>query len=512
MDKKILKWNFIFQYGWVLTNIFNSILLLPLYLKNIDKDTLGIWLATGNILSWMTLADPGVGEVLQQRIAELMGRHQHAEIKKTIGSGVAASVAILIISITLGFVFYVFVGAIIDKDVSSYPHLSSALLISIISTGLMLISFSLSGINQGLHNSAQVAISSLSANFVFLIVNILGLYLGYGVLSIALANLARALFINAYNIISLSSITKRLHLQIIFERRHFQKFIRIFSFTSASKIITGLSASLEMIVLARYISPAMITIYEINKRPINITYSLIGRHSVALMPSISHSKGTGDKKSILELLDIQFRFYLYAAIFASLLFLFNYEYIITAWTGQGQYAGNQIIWLLIASFFLNLISYFMATIGYALGDIKMNSFYNIIRNLIFGVMIFFSARYYGIIGTVVVSIVFVLAGDLFFYARRLSRLGYLETIFQKSTIRKGAIIMLTAMLAGWAFREMIAQLMPVGLYFSLFIINAGIFSLFFALLILGVDSGMRIKSKELARKYVFTPLSKIKRA
>ncbi|MBC8035354.1 MAG: hypothetical protein H7Y03_14490, partial [Chitinophagaceae bacterium] len=161
MDKKILKWNFIFQYGWVLTNIFNSILLLPLYLKNIDKDTLGIWLATGNILSWMTLADPGVGEVLQQRIAELMGRHQHAEIKKTIGSGVAASVAILIISIMLGFVFYIFVGAIIDKDVSSYPHLSSALMISIISTGLMLISFSLSGINQGLHNSAQVAISSL---------------------------------------------------------------------------------------------------------------------------------------------------------------------------------------------------------------------------------------------------------------------------------------------------------------------------------------------------------------
>ncbi len=68
MDKKILKWNFIFQYGWVLTNIFNSILLLPLYLLHIDATTLGVWLATGNILGWMTLVDPGVGEVLQQKI------------------------------------------------------------------------------------------------------------------------------------------------------------------------------------------------------------------------------------------------------------------------------------------------------------------------------------------------------------------------------------------------------------------------------------------------------------
>jgi hypothetical protein len=32
MNKKILKWNFIFQYGYVITNIINSIILLPLYL------------------------------------------------------------------------------------------------------------------------------------------------------------------------------------------------------------------------------------------------------------------------------------------------------------------------------------------------------------------------------------------------------------------------------------------------------------------------------------------------
>ena len=45
MDKKLLRWNFIFQYGWVLTNMLSALLLLPLYLKNIDKDTLGVWLA-----------------------------------------------------------------------------------------------------------------------------------------------------------------------------------------------------------------------------------------------------------------------------------------------------------------------------------------------------------------------------------------------------------------------------------------------------------------------------------
>ena len=39
MDRKILRWNFIFQYGYVITNIINSIILLPFYLKKIDPST-----------------------------------------------------------------------------------------------------------------------------------------------------------------------------------------------------------------------------------------------------------------------------------------------------------------------------------------------------------------------------------------------------------------------------------------------------------------------------------------
>src|SRR5215203_4260996 len=106
MNKEVLKWNMIFQYGFVLTNIFNSIILLPLYLKNIDAETLGIWLATGNILAWMIFADPGVGEVLQQKIAELRGKNQTDEIGVTIGSGFVASAIILVLSILVGFTFY----------------------------------------------------------------------------------------------------------------------------------------------------------------------------------------------------------------------------------------------------------------------------------------------------------------------------------------------------------------------------------------------------------------------
>ena len=68
----------------------------------------------------------------------------------------------------------------------------------------------------------------------------------------------------------------------------------------------------------------------------------------------------------------QFRFYSYAALFTSLMFLLTYHDLITVWTGAGHYAGNTILYLLIANFFFSLIGFFMSNMGYALGDIKRN--------------------------------------------------------------------------------------------------------------------------------------------
>lgn len=489
MDKKILRWNFVFQYGYVLTNIFNSILLLPLYLKHIDASTLGIWLATGNVLGWITLVDPGVGEVLQQKIAELRGKKENDEIGKLIGSGFIASAIILLISVAFGFVCYLFLGAIINKDISQYPHLSMAIIITVFSTGMSLVSFSMSGINQGMHNSAPVAISSVSANFLFLFVNLLFLYLGFGVMSIAIANLFRGVFINVYTISSLLRLLKKEGLKLVYDMPYFKGFIKIFSFTSVSKIITGISYSVDMIVLARYIAPANITIYEINRRPINISYSLVGRHSVALMPLLSHAQGRGDKAYILNLINNQFKFYSYAAMFVALIFFFNYNYLITAWTGKGQYAGNTIVHLLIINFFIGLLAYFMLNMGYALGDIKMNSLFNIVRSLCYGVFIFFAAKYFGITGTLVV-VFFISLMDLIFYNIRIYKLGYFDAAFFKTCARLWLIIVPSSFVAGWGLKLLVEDFVPDQMYFFKLLSNSALFTIFFILLVLLVDNNM----------------------
>jgi O-antigen/teichoic acid export membrane protein len=509
MNNRILKWNFVFQYGYVLTNIINSIILLPLYLQNIDQSTLGIWLATGNILAWMTLADPGVGDVLQQKIAELRGKKLFGEVGKTIGSGFIASALLLVISVAAGFLFYFLIGVIIDKDIAQYPNLEVALILTVIATGLSLVSFSMSGINQGLHNSAQVAIAALVANVVFLVFNIFFLYLGLGVISIAFANLIRTIFINVYNMISMHRHIIREKLRVIYDLAHFKKFIRIFSFTSASRIIGGFTASMDMIILGRFIAPHLITIFEINKRPINMTGSMIGRHSVALMPLVSHAKGSQDHQSIIKLISQQFRFYSYVALFTSLLFWLVYPDLITAWTGAGHYAGDTIVHLLILNFFFGLISYFMANMGYALGDIKRNSIINIVKGIVLAPLLIWSAKEFAITGMLVVTLSATLVIDLAFFTWRLYKLGYLQTSLVKDLFSKWLIIVPASLLVFWFCREIANSWLPANFHLYKVVLAGGIFTVSFVLLLLLADAYILEMARKLRDRYLLTPYNKI---
>lgn len=512
MNKKVLKWNFVFQYGYVLTNIFNSIILLPLYVKHIDAATLGIWLATGNVLNWITLTDPGVGDVLQQKIAELKGKSLKREIGLTIGAGLFASTIILLFSILIGFVFYFLLGTIINKDVSIYPHLQTALMLSIIAIGMSLVSFSMSGINQGLQNSADVAIATILANVLFLITNVILLYKGFGVISIAFSNLTRSVFINIYNFVSMLKVMKLDQIAMEFNIPFFKKFIKIFSFTSISRIITGLSGSIDMIMLARFIPPSMITVYEINKRPINMTAGLIGRHSVALMPLISHGKGKGDEESVVKFIGSQFKIYSYAVLFAALMFWLTYKNLISTWTGSSKFAGNTILYFLIANFFLGLIGYFMSNMCYALGDIKMNSIINMVKGALLGVTMYFVAQKYGIIGTLCVFLFIGSFTDIFYFSYRLFKLGFLKATVIRNIFGIWIIIVPLSVLVGWACNLLTNHLFAANIYLLKLLVSGFIFTAFFLLIVLLFDKEMRDTFKDLKDKFLVGPFYKTKGA
>ena len=73
-------WNFFFLNLRTVIAIINGILIVPLYLHYININLYGGWLATGNIMMWLSIADPGVGDVLLQKIGNALGKDDQSEI------------------------------------------------------------------------------------------------------------------------------------------------------------------------------------------------------------------------------------------------------------------------------------------------------------------------------------------------------------------------------------------------------------------------------------------------
>lgn len=425
MYNKALKWNFVFQYGYVITNMINAFILLPFYVKYINEVELGLWWATGNILAWLTLSDPGVGDILQQKIAVLYGKRDFTEISKTIGSGLISSALTFVLAIIVGLVFYFLLEYVLVINLARFEDLNNAFLVSILAVGITLITFALAGVNQGMLRAKQVAISYITSNILYLIVNLVLLFLGWGLMSVAIANVVRAIYLATYNLIIIFFTKSELTKILIIDYEHFKRFVKIFSFTAVARVISAFSNNIDLVILPRFIAPHLITIFEINRRPIKMLYGLIGRYSVALMPGISNSFGQNidaTKKQIHN----QFKVFLIFTVAISCLSILCYQQLISLWIDSSKFGGLQISLLLVVNFFFGLIGYFLSNMSYALGDIKQNSRINIFKGIVLLIFIPIGASLNGVVGVLWITLIVTVIIDFSMFSYRMHKLDIIN--------------------------------------------------------------------------------------
>ncbi|MCS2667844.1 hypothetical protein NXY34_04820 [Bacteroides fragilis] len=79
-----------------------GIILVPIYLVYIPKDLYGYWLATGNILTIISLLDPGIGGVVTQKVSYYYGKMDCRSVGCYSFNGVLLSVIIALLVFIVG--------------------------------------------------------------------------------------------------------------------------------------------------------------------------------------------------------------------------------------------------------------------------------------------------------------------------------------------------------------------------------------------------------------------------
>ncbi|WP_295672730.1 hypothetical protein [uncultured Mucilaginibacter sp.] len=205
--KKATIWNLFFlNIGFVIT-LINGVLVIPLYLHFIDSAVYGAWLATGNVLTWITIVDPGVAGVLLQRVSYAIGEKNEEELGLAICSGILIACMLFVLSIIVGYGLSYVIGNIANIDMRYRGDIVKAFRIALWGTSFSLLADTFRNIILAWHKTKLHGAFLYSCIIAGNIVTVILLLLKFGVYALAYSSfflgLSTLLFAVIYTIILL---------------------------------------------------------------------------------------------------------------------------------------------------------------------------------------------------------------------------------------------------------------------------------------------------------------------
>lgn len=379
---KTTLWNLFHLYFGVIIGIARAFLIIPLYLQFISAELYGAWLATGNILMWLTLFDPGVGDVALQKVSEAFGKKDKTAIKYIISSSIFISFVICILvlviglSITDSLIKFVRIPPSID-----HHHLKKAFNIGIITTAITLFLYSISNVIIGFQETKLLGWIRNGSSLLALGSNIILLFNGYQLLSISYAGLIGASFQAISYGILLFVLMKRERITFALNFRFLRNYSKIFSFTFLANIIATIAQNIDLILISRYISLENVTILEMTRRPLKVIRGLAIAPSVALLPSIAHLFGEQDYDKLKKVIDKSLRVFIFMFILIAAGFIAFNGSLITLWLGGKYYLGDFLNLILVLTFLFYNSSYVFFNFDFCIGWIKEISIFQMIKGV-----------------------------------------------------------------------------------------------------------------------------------
>jgi O-antigen/teichoic acid export membrane protein len=426
------KWNFFFHYSTIIFNIIVGVLLVPLYLKFIPSGLYGAWLATGNLLFWISILDPGFSQVVLQRISYFYGKDDRATVGNYAFLGILIGIIVSFFIGLIGTYFYFnFTEWLNLKNLSELGDLKSAFILSLFGTCIMMFSYSLISINQGLQSSLGIGLVYLIANIGSIVMTIVLLKKGFGIITLGWVTLYRAII---YFIGNLAYLLYRLYkenIKVRYSKSIKGDFSLLVSYNFLGKLGNTVLTQVNSFFVARLISTNQVSILRFSQSAPEMTKLFLVRPAIAITPALTHLLGEGDleksKKVLLRLMN----YTIWGLGIAYVGFILFNGIFIKLWVGELFYAGDSINTLICILMFLTTITEVLSALVFSLGDIKKSNVIIFIQSIFFIIILFPFLKYYSLKGVIIASILSNLFFSFWYYPYSFFKISKISIIEMK---------------------------------------------------------------------------------
>lgn len=430
----------------------SGIVLVPLYLRHIPADLYGAWSASGNVLVWMTLIDPGLSAVLQQRVATAYGQQDHSAVSGWIVSGVwiTFGIALLVLLVGMATSFF-FAGWMYLPPTIDQTALVHAFRWAVVGSALMVFSYSINSINQGLQSSLAIGLIFVAASLMRLVLVILFLGFGFGLLAIALPTAIMSLMMLCGNLVYLHVRLRNDGVALSWMPTRIRELTGLISFTGMARFGSVLVNNLDLFLVVRILGPDSVNVLRFTRTGPEICRTIIERPVTAMQATLPHLMGSGNLDRAREILLRLLRLCIWMLVLCAGGFLvFNGEFL-RLWVGDRFFAGNQVNILLILSFVGATAMSLLAGLCFSAGDIRGTSSAGLAQGVLYLPLVLAGGHWFGMGGIVAASILSLLMTQGWYMPRAIGRIFRVTRVQFGQLIRSTLPAVVAATVTGFIF-------------------------------------------------------------
>jgi O-antigen/teichoic acid export membrane protein len=461
--------------------------MVPLYLRFLSAELYGAWLASGNILSWLTIVDPGISAVIQQRVAQAYGKGESDEVGKWIAGGVFVSLATALLLMSIGLVMSPAIPGLLGIDKSLSAELVPAFSMAVIGSGLMLIYFAIGSTNEGLQSSRAAGAIFITITTASIAMTAVLLFAGWGLLALGVGAITRGagllLLSSGYLWWRLASekITFPWTLSAV------RPLLALLSFTSLSRVATAALTHVDLFVAARLLGPEATSALALTRKGPEFCRLLVDRPALALMPALAHTVGSGNSSLAAMIVVRLMRLVGWSVGLLITGFLLLNRDFVRLWVGSAFFAGDTVNLLVCLTVGLAVFATALSRSLFALGNIKGNSVALFAQAIIYIPTILVMGRYFGLAGIASAGLLSALATTAWYLP---------WTFIRRVRLARGEVLLVTrdvaiAAVAGVAAYYCAKFTLPNPNTWPLFAGAALIVTIVFALVLLSLSPAAR---------------------
>ncbi|MGA2196432.1 MAG: oligosaccharide flippase family protein [Bryobacteraceae bacterium] len=356
--------------------MIQGIFLVRLYLRFIGVPLYGAWLASTQLVGWVTILDPGTDEVLRQRAANAHGRGRPDELGQLIGTGLVINLLIAICVTGASLLLTPALPGWFRVSAQSAGQLIRAAVVLALASGTTVVAYALGSSLQALQRAGGYGVVLIAGNIAGLVLNIGLLYAGWGLTAIAAGLLFKTVvWVAGWSCVLIWICRPRgrepIHLSFSAERA--RELIHLAGYMLVSKIASMLQTSSDGVLTGMMLGTSQTAILVLTGRVIDAARMLPDKIGAAMQPGLANLVGVGNREKSLR---ISTHFLVAVSLIAAPLIataaVLNRD-VVGLWVGPALYGGRPLTALLGISSLLTLLTTAIYHVLFANGLIETTS-------------------------------------------------------------------------------------------------------------------------------------------